>query len=95
MEVQNDRWSYFLTFRQWARNLEASKDFVQRSFGDFDYRKFRLYLWGSAYEFLSRNLDCYRLILYPRRANAVSRALDAARFAGEASPQDNEENDHV
>ena len=37
MEVHNDRWSYFLTFRQWARNLEASKDFVRRTFGDFEY----------------------------------------------------------
>jgi cyclopropane-fatty-acyl-phospholipid synthase len=64
MEVQNDRWSYFLTFRQWARNLEASKDFVRSTFGDFEYRKFRLYLWGAAYEFLTRSLDCYRLILY-------------------------------
>ena len=32
--------------------------------GDFEFRKFRLYLWGAAYEFLARNLDCYRLILY-------------------------------
>ena len=64
MEVHNDRWSYHLTFRQWARNLDANRDYVQRTFGDFEYRKFRLYLWGAAYEFLSRNLDCYRLILY-------------------------------
>jgi cyclopropane-fatty-acyl-phospholipid synthase len=64
MEVQNDRWSYFLTFRQWARNLDANRDYVRSAFGDFEYRKFRLYLWGAAYEFLARNLDCYRLILY-------------------------------
>ena len=64
MEVHNDRWSYHLTFRQWARNLETNKEYVQRTFGDFEYRKFRLYLWGAAYEFLARNLDCYRLILY-------------------------------
>ena len=64
MEVQNDRWSYFLTFQQWARNLEASRDYVTRTFGDFEFRKFRLYLWGAAYEFLNRNLDCYRLILH-------------------------------
>jgi cyclopropane-fatty-acyl-phospholipid synthase len=64
MEVHNDRWSYFLTFKQWALNLEASKDYVQRTFGDFEYRKFRLYLCGAAYEFLTRNLDCYRLMLY-------------------------------
>jgi len=62
-EVHDDRWSYFLTFRQWALNLDANKDYVQRGFGDFEFRKFRLYLWGAAYEFLARNLDCYRLIL--------------------------------
>jgi cyclopropane-fatty-acyl-phospholipid synthase len=70
MEVQNDRWSYFLTFKQWALNLEANKDYVQRTFGDFEFRKFRLYLWGAAYEFLTRNLDCYRLTLYKPRAAA-------------------------
>jgi cyclopropane-fatty-acyl-phospholipid synthase len=64
MEIHNDRWSYFLTFRQWARNLGANRDYVRSTFGDFEYRKFRLYLWGAAYEFLARNLDCYRLILY-------------------------------
>jgi cyclopropane-fatty-acyl-phospholipid synthase len=69
-EVHDDRWSYFLTFRQWALNLDANKDYVQRNFSDFEFRKFRLYLWGAAYEFLARNLDCYRLIL--------SRPKDAA-----------------
>jgi cyclopropane-fatty-acyl-phospholipid synthase len=68
MEVHNDRWSYFLTFKQWALNLEANKDYVQRSFGDFEFRKFRLYLWGAAYEFLTRNLDCYRMMLYKPQA---------------------------
>src|SRR6185312_7327930 len=63
MEVQNDRWSYFLTFRQWTRNLDARRDYVTRTFGEFEFRKFRLYLWGATYEFLTRNLDCYRLIL--------------------------------
>jgi len=63
LEVQNDRWSYFLTFKQWALNLESNRDYVRSTFGDYEYRKFRLYLWGAAYEFLSRNLDCYRLIL--------------------------------
>jgi cyclopropane-fatty-acyl-phospholipid synthase len=64
LEVHNDRWSYFLTFKQWAMNLESNKDFVKRTFGEFEYRKFRLYLWGAANEFLTRNLDCYRTILY-------------------------------
>ena len=64
LEIQNDRHSYFLTFKQWAENLEKNKENVIRQFGDFEYRRFRLYLWGATYEFLSRNLDCYRMVLY-------------------------------
>lgn len=64
VEILNDRHSYYLTFKQWAENLEKNKDEVIAKFGDFEYRKFRLYLWGATYEFLVRNLDCYRMILY-------------------------------
>jgi len=63
MEILNDRNSYFLTFQQWARNFDANREFVVERFGDFNYRRFRLYLWGATYEFLSRSLDCYRMIL--------------------------------
>jgi len=62
-EIFNDRMSYFHTFVQWAKNFDAHKDFVIAKFGEFDYRRFRLYLWGAAYEFLSRSLDCYRMII--------------------------------
>ena len=41
---------------------------MRRAFGDFEYRKFRLYLWGAANEFLTRNLDCYRLTLHKPKA---------------------------
>ncbi len=64
LEIFNDRYSYFLTFRQWAINLESNKELVRREFGDFQYRKFRLYLWGAAYEFLARNLECYRMVFH-------------------------------
>lgn len=63
VEIHNDRWSYFLTFRQWARNLEANRKQIQQQFGDLQFRKFRLYLWGLTFEFLARKLDCYRMIL--------------------------------
>ncbi len=62
-EIFNDRMSYFYTFVQWAKNFDANRDFLIEKFGDFDYRRFRLYLWGAAYEFLSRSLDCYRMII--------------------------------
>lgn len=63
LEILNDRHSYFLTFQQWAQNFESNKDFIIERFGDFQYRRFRLYLWGATYEFLSRSLDCYRMII--------------------------------
>jgi len=68
VEILNDRHSYYLTFKQWAENLEKNKDEVIAKFGEFEYRKFRLYLWGATYEFLVRNLDCYRMILYKPKA---------------------------
>jgi cyclopropane-fatty-acyl-phospholipid synthase len=63
IELENDRYSYFLTFRQWARNFDDNRASVIERFGEFNYRRFRLYLWGAAYEFLSRSLSCYRMIL--------------------------------
>jgi cyclopropane-fatty-acyl-phospholipid synthase len=63
MELFNDRISYFLTFRQWARNFDANREAVVKKFGEFNFRRFRLYLWGATYEFQSRSLDCYRMIL--------------------------------
>ncbi|MCZ6586825.1 MAG: class I SAM-dependent methyltransferase [Alphaproteobacteria bacterium] len=70
LEIQNDRHSYYLTFKQWAENLDKNKDAIIREFGDFEFRKFRLYLWGATYEFLSRNLYCYRMVLYkPKSAS--------------------------
>ena len=62
-EIFNDRMSYYYTFVQWAKNFDAHRDVVIEKFGEFDYRRFRLYLWGAAYEFLSRSLDCYRMII--------------------------------
>jgi cyclopropane-fatty-acyl-phospholipid synthase len=64
LEILNDRYSYFLTFQQWARNFDANRALVVERFGEFNYRRFRLYLWGAAYEFLSRSLDCYRMVIH-------------------------------
>ena len=71
LEIFNDRYSYFLTFQQWARNFDANREFVIERFGEFNYRRFRLYLWGSAYEFLSRSLDCYRMVIHAPGGDAT------------------------
>ncbi len=62
-EMHDDRFSYFLTFQQWAKNFDQNRQEVIARFGEFNYRRFRLYLWGAAYEFLSGSLDCYRMII--------------------------------
>ncbi len=62
-ELHDDRLSYFHTFRQWALNFEANRQSVIDRFGDFNYRRFRLYLWGAAHEFRSGSVDCYRMII--------------------------------
>ncbi len=73
-ELHNDRRDYFLTFQHWAMNFERNRDQVIERFGEFNYRRFRLYLWGAAYEFLSGSLDCYRMIIeYPTFDDAAAR----------------------
>ena len=39
-----------------GHDLESSKEFSLPEFG--------LYLWGAVYEFLSRNLECYRMVFH-------------------------------
>lgn len=63
LEVHNDRMSYCLTFQHWARNLDRNREFIVENFGEFDYRRFRLYLWAAAYEMLSCSLGCYRMVI--------------------------------
>ena len=63
LAVHNDRHNYFLTCKDWAENLDAARDEIIRRWGEALYRRFRLYLWGSAYAFLSRSADAYRIVL--------------------------------
>lgn len=63
LAIHNDRHSYYLTCKAWAENLEAARDEIISRWGEELYRRFRLYLWGSAYAFLSRGMDAYRVIL--------------------------------
>lgn len=64
--VHNDRHSYFLTCKAWAQNLETAREEIVRRWGEATYRTFRLYLWGSAHSFLTRELDAYRVVLHHR-----------------------------
>ena len=61
--VWDDRHSYYLTFVHWAQRFDSNQDFIIGKFGESDYRRFRLYLWGAAHCFLRNRLQCYRLVL--------------------------------
>jgi cyclopropane-fatty-acyl-phospholipid synthase len=71
LAVYNDRHNYYLTCKAWAENLEAARDEIVRRWGEALYRRFRLYLWGSAFAFLNRGMEAYRVVLErPREAAA-------------------------
>lgn len=63
LAVYNDRHNYFLTCRAWAENLDAAREDIIGRSGEALYRRFRLYLWGSAYAFLSRSAEAFRVVL--------------------------------
>jgi cyclopropane-fatty-acyl-phospholipid synthase len=63
LAVYSDRHSYYLTCKAWAENLEAARDEIIRRWGEALYRRFRLYLWGSAFAFLNRGMEAYRVVL--------------------------------
>lgn len=66
--LHNDRHSYFLTLRAWARNLEANRERLVDAAGEQVYRLFRLYLWGGANMFQrDGSLESYRVLFQKAR----------------------------
>ena len=61
--VINDRHNYYLTCKNWAENLDRKREEIIKRWGEGLYRRFRLYLWGSAAAFLHGSMDAYRLVL--------------------------------
>ena len=61
--VWDDRISYYWTCVGWAERLDSNRESIIEKYGEDEYRRFRLYLWGSAHCFLRNRLQCYRLVL--------------------------------
>lgn len=61
--ICNDRHSYYLTCREWAKNLDAAREEIVKRWGEKVYRIFRLYLWGSSHSFFNRGMDAFRVVL--------------------------------
>jgi cyclopropane-fatty-acyl-phospholipid synthase len=63
VSVDDDRHNYHLTCAEWARRLDAAREDVVRRWGDPLYRRFRLFLWGSAASFDTGLVQAYRWVL--------------------------------
>jgi cyclopropane-fatty-acyl-phospholipid synthase len=82
ISVTDDRHNYFLTCREWARRLDDSRDEIVRRWGEQLYRRYRVFLWGSAGAFHSGLVQAYRWVLQMPEAAAVhSRRSGASRSA--------------
>jgi cyclopropane-fatty-acyl-phospholipid synthase len=63
VEVHNDRESYRLTTRHWARNLDRHRSLIEARWGVALYRRFQLYLWGCVDGFERDVIQAYRWVL--------------------------------
>ncbi|MEV4756719.1 class I SAM-dependent methyltransferase [Micromonospora sp. NPDC049559] len=63
LSVEDDRHNYYLTCREWARRLDERRDEIVRRWGEPLYRRFRLFLWGSAAGFDTGLVQAYRWVL--------------------------------
>lgn len=63
LTIVDDRHNYYLTCREWAQRLDAARDEIVRRWGEQIYRRFRLFLWGSAAGFDTGLVQAYRWVL--------------------------------
>ncbi|MFY1632619.1 class I SAM-dependent methyltransferase [Solwaraspora sp. WMMB335] len=61
--IADDRHNYYLTCREWARRLDAAREEVVQRWGEAMYRRFRIFLWGSAAGFDTGLVQAYRWVL--------------------------------
>jgi cyclopropane-fatty-acyl-phospholipid synthase len=61
--VWQDRFSYALTARHWAERFDAARAYIEERWGRSQFRKFQLYLWGTAEGLRNDRLQAYRVVL--------------------------------
>jgi cyclopropane-fatty-acyl-phospholipid synthase len=63
VSVHDDTASYQRTCEVWAQNLDAAREEIVSRWGEHVYRRFRLFLWGSADAFATRRVQACRWVL--------------------------------
>jgi cyclopropane-fatty-acyl-phospholipid synthase len=61
--VHDDRHSYALTAKAWAERFDAAKDMIVERWGLAQFRKFRVYLWGTYNSLRRDDVQAYRVVL--------------------------------
>jgi cyclopropane-fatty-acyl-phospholipid synthase len=82
--LKNDRHNYLLTTQHWAENLDQAHGEVVSRWGEYIYRRFRIYLWGCVHYFNAGTITAYRLLLQ-LPAQPSSRPSQAYRSMQEPS----------
>lgn len=60
--IWDDRYSYYLTAKHWAQNLEKNKDAAIALCNKTIFRMFQVYLWGTADVFKRDIMQAYRIL---------------------------------
>jgi cyclopropane-fatty-acyl-phospholipid synthase len=63
LEVVDDRESYRLTTLEWAKRLEVARGTIVARWGERQFRRFQLYLWGCAHGFGAHEFGAYHVLL--------------------------------
>lgn len=61
--VWDDRHSYHLTAKRWGQNIDRNRDTLVRHSDEATFRKFRMYIWGTADVFNRDVMQAYRWVL--------------------------------
>jgi cyclopropane-fatty-acyl-phospholipid synthase len=75
--LEDDRHNYYLTCLRWAQRLDAARDVIVERWGESLYRRFRIFLWGSAASFDVGLVQAYRWVLRmppPERSGTLTLA---------------------
>jgi cyclopropane-fatty-acyl-phospholipid synthase len=63
LEVVDYRESYRLTTLEWARRHEAARGTIVARWGEHQFRRFQVYLWGCAQGFEAHEFGAYHVLL--------------------------------
>jgi cyclopropane-fatty-acyl-phospholipid synthase len=62
LSVANETRDYELSMAEWARRFDSAKEKIIDGWGEQEYRRFRLFLWGGTHAFNTNALQAYHFV---------------------------------